>query len=133
MAQINDFRLAIRLWLDDFSRFWEAHRLRGHSSTGIRCWRRPAETTGPVFDQNGLNPVDAAQVDTDVSESLFLLSAPSGGGIHPPFPRRVIASLEGSVEHAVRNLAGSDVDGPDDSVLRVADALERNFRALSRS
>ena len=89
--------------------------------------------------------MDAAQVDADVSESLFLLSAPSGGGIHPRFPRRVIAGLVGSVEHAVRNLVGSDADGPDDAALWVADALDRlrsdgdvsgpgalegNFRAL---
>ena len=29
------------------------------------------------------------------------------------------------VEHAVRNLAGSDADGQDDAALRVADALDR--------
>ena len=71
-----------------------------------------------AFDHNGLDPEDAAQVDADVSESLFFPGAPSGGGIHPRFPRLVIASLGSSVEHAVRNLAGSDADGQDDAAFR---------------
>ena len=42
-----------------------------------------------AFDHNGLDPEDAAQVDADVSESLFLLDASSGGGIHPRFPEKI--------------------------------------------